>query len=150
VAPSLTHGENFQPDCNHMTIRGKPRLPSFAPDERWRTSPIGSPQWSGDKVSSTRGQGKMAIAYEIVEVANFEEMFEDMIRQEQHDYLAMLEVRHQAVRSESLTGTLVAEEWLVRHGMAPAERLTCGACMTWVEGHEGHVDDTKVDYKVCS
>jgi len=51
------------------------------------------------------------------------------------DYQSMLSLRNLTVRSGDLTGTLVAEDWLVRHGFMPSERRTCGACLTWSAGH---------------
>jgi hypothetical protein len=75
----------------------------------------------------------MAIAPELID---FELMVGVMVEQEHHDYEAMLEIRHQSIRAGSLTGTLVAEDWLRRHGMALGDRRTCESCLTWSDGHE--------------
>ncbi|HVB90530.1 MAG TPA: hypothetical protein VND70_00340 [Acidimicrobiales bacterium] len=69
------------------------------------------------------------------EMANYELMLELMVQQEQHDYQVMLEIRDQSVGTRSLTGVLVAEDWLERHGMEAGARRTCGTCLTWSEGH---------------
>jgi hypothetical protein len=79
----------------------------------------------------------MAIAHENVD---FELMLDAMVKQEQHDFSVMLTIRNQSLRSRSLTGTLVAEDWLERHGMPAEDRRTCQACLAWSDGHVHRTD----------
>jgi hypothetical protein len=65
-----------------------------------------------------------------------EVLLEILATQEDHDYDVMLEVRNRSVRSRDLPATLVAEEWLGRHGMDSDERQTCPTCSIWIEGHD--------------
>ncbi len=83
----------------------------------------------------------MAIAHELVD---FEMMLDAMVKQEQHDFAVMLTIRNRSVRSTSLTGTLVAEDWLERHGMPAEDRQTCGTCLAWSEGHVHQAEANRV------
>ena len=83
----------------------------------------------------------MPIAHELVD---FEMMLDAMVKQEQHDVEVMLTIRNQSVRSRSLTGTLVAEDWLERHGMPAEDRRTCQDCLAWSDGHTHQADASRV------
>jgi hypothetical protein len=89
----------------------------------------------------------MAIAHDLVD---YELMLETMVQQEQHDFGVMLEIRHQSIRAGSLTGTLVAEDWLRRHGMDLEDRRTCESCLTWLDGHEHTAGETRSNFPTCS
>jgi hypothetical protein len=69
------------------------------------------------------------------ELTDNEVLLEIMAMQEQHDFDVMLEIRNRAAHDHDLASTLVAENWLERHGMDIDDRCTCFVCLTWSEGH---------------
>jgi hypothetical protein len=69
------------------------------------------------------------------ELTDNEVLLEIMAMQEQHDFEVMLEIRNRSVRDRDLAGTLVAEDWLERHGMDIDDRCTCMGCLTWSDSH---------------